>query len=73
MHSRLASRSFRTFFDVSAVGWVGSNPRPADCAKHGLTPRLRCLHGYHGVAPPVTLIAPIARVSRSTNRSTAKR
>ena len=34
--------------------------------------RTRCLHGYYGVAPSVTLIAPIARVSRSANRSTAK-
>jgi hypothetical protein len=35
--------------------------------------RTHYLHGYHGVAPPITLVAPIARVSRSTNRSTAKR
>jgi len=32
--------------------------------------RVRYLHGYHGVVPPMALIAPFARVSRSTNRST---
>jgi len=31
------------------------------------------LHGYHEVAPPIALIAPIARVARSTNRYTPHR
>jgi hypothetical protein len=31
---------------------------------------VRYLHGYHGVVPPTALIAPFARVARSTNRST---
>src|ERR1035438_9205177 len=34
-------------------------------------PRIACsLHGYHGVVPPMALIAPFARVTRSTNQST---
>ena len=32
--------------------------------------RVRYLHGYHGVVPPMALIALYARVPRSTNRST---
>jgi hypothetical protein len=31
---------------------------------------MRYLHRYHGVVPPIALIAPFARVTRSTNRST---
>jgi hypothetical protein len=31
---------------------------------------VRYLHRYHGVLPPMALIAPFARVTRSTNRST---
>src|SRR6516225_927697 len=31
---------------------------------------MRYLHGYHGAAPPMALIAPFARITRSTNRST---
>jgi hypothetical protein len=31
---------------------------------------VRYLHGYHRAVPPMTLIAPFARVARSTNRST---
>ena len=50
-------------------GW-GSNPRPADYEKHGPALRTRYLHGYHGFVPLITLIAPFARVTRSTNRST---
>ena len=50
-------------------GW-GSNPRPADYEKHGPALRVRYLHGYHGVVPPIALIALLARVARSTNRST---
>jgi hypothetical protein len=50
-------------------GW-GSNPRPADYEKYGPALQVRCLHRYHGAVPPVTLIAPFARVARSTNRST---
>ena len=48
-------------------GW-GSNPRPADYEKYGPPPRVRYLHGHHGVVPPVALIALSARVTRSTNR-----
>jgi hypothetical protein len=54
-------------------GWWGSNPRPADYEKPGPALRTRYLHGYHGVVPPMTLIAPLAQVARSTNRSTVKR
>ena len=50
-------------------GW-GSNPRPADYEKYGPTLRVRCLHGYHGAVAPMALIAPFARMTRSTNRST---
>jgi hypothetical protein len=32
--------------------------------------RTHYLHGYHGAVPPMALIAPSARVTRSTNRST---
>ena len=38
-------------------GW-GSNPRPADYEKYGPALRVRYLHGYHGVVPPIALIAP---------------
>jgi hypothetical protein len=31
---------------------------------------MRYLHGYHGGVPTMALIAPLARVARSTNRST---
>ena len=48
----------------------GSNTRPADYEKPGPTPWMRYLHGYHRVAPPTALIAPIAPIARSTNRST---
>jgi hypothetical protein len=50
-------------------GW-GSNLRPADYEKCGPVHRTHYLHGCHGVLPPMALIAPIARVTRSTNRST---
>jgi hypothetical protein len=50
-------------------GW-GSNPRPADYEKHGPVHRAHYLHGYHGAVPPIALIAPLARMTRSTNRST---
>jgi hypothetical protein len=50
-------------------GW-GSNPRPADYEKYGPALRAHYLHGYHGIVPPIALIAPFARVVRSTNRST---
>jgi hypothetical protein len=57
---------------AAQIGWGGwgLNPRPADYEKPGPSLRVRYLHGYHGVAPPVALIAPFARVARSTNRST---
>jgi hypothetical protein len=50
-------------------GW-GSNPRPADHEKPGPMHRKHYLHGYHGAVPPIALIAPIAQMARSTNRST---
>ncbi len=50
-------------------GW-GSNPRPADYEKYGPVHRTHYLHGCHGSVPPMALIAPFARVARSTNRST---
>jgi len=50
-------------------GW-GSNPRPADYEKYGPVYRTHYLHGYHGAVPLMALIAPIARMARSTNRST---
>jgi hypothetical protein len=58
---------------VAARGWWGgwgSNPRPADYEKYGPALRVRYLHGYHGVVPTKTLIAPVAPMARSTNRST---
>jgi hypothetical protein len=53
------------------VGRVGLEPRPADYEKYGPALRMRYLHGYHGVVPPMALVAPFARVTRSTNRSTS--
>jgi hypothetical protein len=50
-------------------GW-GSNPRPADYEKRGPTVWTHYLHRYHGAVSPMALIAPFARVARSTNRST---
>jgi len=50
-------------------GW-GSNPRPADYEKCGPVLRVRYLHGYRRAVPPVDLIAQLARMARSTNRST---
>ena len=50
-------------------GW-GSNPRPADYEKPGPALRTRYLHGYYGFVPLKAVIAPFARVTRSTNRST---
>jgi hypothetical protein len=34
--------------------------------------RTQYLHGYHGAVPPVALIALVAPMARSTNRSTAE-
>jgi hypothetical protein len=50
-------------------GW-GSNPRPADYKNYGPVHRTHYLHGYHGAEPPMALIALLAQVTRSTNRST---
>ena len=50
-------------------GW-GSNPRPADYENYGHVHRTHYLHGYHGVVPPMALIALFAPIARSTNRST---
>jgi len=48
----------------------GPNPQPVDYEKYGATLRVRCLHRYHAAVPQMALIAPLARVTRSTNRST---
>jgi len=53
-------------------GW-GSNPRPTDYEKYGPAHRTHYLHGYHGAVPPMALIALLASIARSTNRSTVKR
>ena len=50
-------------------GW-GSNPRPADYEKYGPALWMPYLLGYHGAVPPMALIAQLARMARSTNRST---
>ena len=50
-------------------GW-GSNPRPADYENYGPALLTLYLHGYHGVVPPMALIALVAPMARSTNRST---
>jgi hypothetical protein len=50
-------------------GW-GSNPRPADYENSGPMHRTHLLHEYHGVVPPMALIALFAPMARSTNRST---
>ena len=58
---------------MTAHGWWGgwgSNPRPADYEKHGPALRARYLHGCHGLVPPMALIALLARMARSTSRST---
>ncbi len=52
------------------VGGCGTNTRPTDYEKYGPAVRVRYLHRYHGVVPPMVLIAPFALVTRSTNRST---
>jgi hypothetical protein len=52
------------------VGRVGLEPTTGGYEKYGPALRVRYLHGYHGVVPPMTLIAPFARVARSTNWST---
>ena len=54
---------------MGRVGRVGLEPRPADYEKRGPALRVRYLHAYHGVVPPMTLIAPLVQVARSTNRS----
>jgi hypothetical protein len=71
MQSPLASRNFSNLFQVTLRwgGW-GSNPRPADYEKYGPVHRRHYLHGYHEAVAPMALIAPFARVTRSTNRST---
>jgi hypothetical protein len=53
-------------------GW-GSNPRPADYENYGPVHRAHYLHGYHEAVPLMALIALVAPMARSTNRSTAKR
>ena len=65
-----AARNRRIFPGNEEWGGWGSNPRPADYEKHGPELRVRYLHRYHEAVPPIALIAPLARVARSTNRST---
>jgi hypothetical protein len=74
MQSTLASRNISNFIQVTLRygGW-SSNPRPADYEKPGPALRAHYLHGYHGAVPPMALIALLARVTRPTIRSTAKR
>jgi hypothetical protein len=71
MQSYLASRNVSNFIQVTLRwgGW-GSNPRPADYEKCDPTLRVRCLHRYQAAVPLMALIAPLAWVTRSTNRST---
>ena len=71
MQSSLASRTVSNVIQVTLRwgGW-GSNPRPADYEKPGPALRLRYLHRWHGVVPPMALIALFAPMARSTNRST---
>src|SRR5262249_51194712 len=47
---------------------LGSNSRPADYEKYGPMHHAHYLNRYHGVMPPMALIAPFAQVTRSTNR-----
>ena len=69
--SALGSRRFSYLYSARITwgGW-GSNPRPADYEKYGLVHRTHYLHGYHGAVPPMALIALLAPMARSTNRST---
>jgi len=71
MQSSLASRNVSNAIQVTLRwgGW-GSNPRPADYENYGPVHRTHELHGYHGVVPPMALIALFAPMARSTNRST---
>jgi hypothetical protein len=71
IQSSLASRTVSNLIQVTLRwgGW-GSNPRPADYENYGPVHDVRYVHGYHGVAPPVALIALLAHVTRATNRST---
>ena len=58
---------------MAGMPGVPRNPtcqEPTDYEKPGPTLRGRYLHEYQGVVPPMALIAPFARVTRSTNRST---
>src|SRR5580700_10816660 len=69
--SVLASRNFSNLYSIYITwgGW-GTNPRPADYENSGPVHRTHELHGYHGVVPPMALIALFAPMARSTNRST---
>ena len=71
MQSSLASRTVSNVIQVTLRwgGW-GSNPRLADYENYGHVHRTHYLHGYHRAVPPMALIAPLAQVTRSTNRST---
>src|SRR5690349_811279 len=84
-HSRIASGNVKrpglhiaagqgafTWNEREWGGW-GSNPRPADYEKYGPMHRTHYLHGYREAVPLMTLIALLAPMARSTNRSTARR
>jgi hypothetical protein len=68
--SRAQSFISNLFFDRVLWGGWSSNSRPADYENYGPTHWAHYLHRYHGVGSPVALIAPLAHVTRSTNRST---
>jgi hypothetical protein len=51
------------------AGWTRTHDRQI-MRSTGFGHRTHYLHGYHGVVPPMALIALFARVTRSTNRST---
>jgi hypothetical protein len=61
---------FESYSGFTMWGGWGSNPRPADYEKPGVTLRTRYLHSYRAAAAPIALIALIALTARSTNRST---
>src|SRR5262249_29679924 len=67
----LLAGTFQTFIQVilREVGEARTHDR-VDYEEYGPAFRVRYQHGYHGVVPPIALIAPLARVARSTNRST---
>jgi hypothetical protein len=55
-------RNIATLHETTECGGWGSNSRSTDHEKYGPALRTRYLHGYHGVVPPMALIAPFARM-----------